>query len=152
MKPQQSKALSYAKAPISKKIKPGGKTVVSQALVKHGVSNLIPKIHVKRGDIVMLMSGSKKMGIKTTGKVTRCMPKFGKVIVEGLNLQTHYVKPRGMQQNESGEIKKIEGPIFASKLMLYCTACKKPTRAKQVVNAKGKKIRHCRHCNEAIDG
>lgn len=151
MKPQKSKRLTFAKAPIVQKVKRGGRTVVSQALVKHGVSNLIPKMHIKRGDLVMLMSGSKQAGVKTTGKVTRCLPACGKVIVEGLNFKTHFQKPRGLQQNETGEVKKIEGAIFASKLMLFCTACKKPARAKLEINTKGKKIRRCKRCNEAFD-
>lgn len=147
----KSRPVAYAKAPISQKAKPGGKIVVSQALVKHGVSNLIPKLHVKRGDLVMLMTGSKQSGVGTTGKVIKCLPSVGKIVVKGFNIQTHFQKPKGLQQNETGEIKKIESPIFACKVMLYCTSCKKPTRVKLKITDKGKKNRHCKKCNEAFD-
>ena len=58
----KKKAVRYCKAPLSKKVKEGGYTVVSEALVKKSRTNLVPKVHVKRGDLVKVISGSKKMG------------------------------------------------------------------------------------------
>lgn len=138
----------YSKAPIAKKHKMGGRVVVSEALVKKGSSNLIPKMHVKRGDMVMMISGSKEAGKGKTGKVLNVFPSTGKVVVEGLNIITRATKARSINA-KSGLVKK-EGPIFASKVMLYCTACKKPTRIRHKVEAQ-KKVRVCAHCKEAID-
>ncbi|MBI2811808.1 MAG: hypothetical protein HYX67_13405 [Candidatus Melainabacteria bacterium] len=43
------------KRPIKTKVKMGGTTLVSEALVKSGVTNLVPKIHVKKGDLVIAL-------------------------------------------------------------------------------------------------
>ncbi|HEY9787340.1 MAG TPA: 50S ribosomal protein L24 [Candidatus Obscuribacterales bacterium] len=141
---QSRKPTRYSKSPIAKKVKMGGTVVLSEALVNKKASNTVPKIHVKRGDMVMLISGPKKNDPKrspqlkkrldaknaykgTTGKVIAVFPKEGKVIVEGVNLITRASKPR-MGMGKTGLIKK-EGPIYASKVMLYSTTSKKPVRA-----------------------
>jgi large subunit ribosomal protein L24 len=105
----------------------GGRTVVSEALVRNGVSNLVPKVHVKRGDLVMLVAGSKEAGKGKTGKVLKVFPRTGKIIVEGVNIITRATKPRSAV-GKSGLIKK-EAPIYASRVMLYSTKSKKPVRA-----------------------
>ena len=140
----------YAKAPITKKVKMDGRVVVSEALVKKGVSNFIPKVHVKRGDTVVLVRGSKKTGKGQTGKVLNVMPAEGKVIVEGINFVTRATKQR-TAMGKAGLI-KAEAPIFASCVMLWCTACKKPTRIRHKQLDSGKKTRICIHCSEAFDG
>lgn len=119
-------AVRRCKAPLSKKIREGGVTVVSEALVKKSRTNLIPKVHVKRGDLVKVISGSKKMGKGKTGKVLKVFPKTGKVIVEGVNIQSRHVKQR--QQMGNTGIVKEEHPIFASKVMLYDPDSKKAVR------------------------
>lgn len=141
--------IRYTKAPRSKKVKMGGHALVSQALVKKGSTNLIPKLHVKRGDMVMLMSGSAKVGRGKTGKVLNVFPKEGKIVVEGINVITRATKQR-TPLGQSGQIKK-EGPIFACRVMLFCTACKKPSRIQHKVSDGGKKTRICKHCKEAFD-
>jgi large subunit ribosomal protein L24 len=119
--------VNYAKAAISKKIKMGARTVVSEALVKKGVTNLVPKMHVKRGDLVIVTSGSKELGRGKTGKILKVLPTQGKVIVEGINMLTRAVKPK-TALGKSGLVKE-EGPIFASKVMLYSPKAKKGVRA-----------------------
>lgn len=134
----------FSNSPLSKKIKMGGTTVLSRALVKPGATNLTPKIHVKRGDMVMLMSGPKKNDPKrsadvkkrmdarnaykgTTGKVIAVFPEQGKVVVEGVNMVANAVKPK-MGVGKSGLVRQ-EAPIFSSKVMLYSATSKKPVRA-----------------------
>lgn len=141
--------IRYTKAARPKKIKMGGRALVSQALVKHGATNLIPKMHVKRGDMVMVMSGSEKSGCGKTGKVLNVYPSEGKLVVEGINMITRATKQR-TAMGKSGLMKK-EGPIFASRVMLFCTACKKPTRIQHKIADGGKKLRTCKHCKEALD-
>ena len=51
------------------------------------------KIHVKKGDTVIVLSGKDK-GKK--GKVLAVSPAEQKVIVEGINMVTKHVKPRRM--------------------------------------------------------
>jgi large subunit ribosomal protein L24 len=121
------KNISYSKAPIAKKVKMGGHKVVSSALVKKGATNLVPKIHVKRGDRVMVIAGSKEHGKGQIGKVISVFPSTGKVIVEGINIVTRGTRARGAM-GKSGLIKK-EAPIYASRVMLYSDKSKKPVRA-----------------------
>ena len=141
--------VAFSNSPIKQKTKFGGRQVVSRAFVKEGATNLVPKVHVRSGDLVMLMSGSDKAGVGKTGKVLNVFPKEGKVIVEGLNIITRSTKPRNAMA-KGGQVKK-EGKIWASRVMLFCTSCKKPTRAGHKMLDNGKKSRSCKHCNEALD-
>lgn len=127
MAANQKSHVRRSNKPIAKKVKMGGTTVVSNALVKHGATNLTPKIHVKRGDLVMLISGSKEAGKGKTGKVLAVFPKTGKVLVEGINMITRATKAR-TAMHKGGLVKK-EAPVHASKVMLYSTKSKKPVRA-----------------------
>jgi len=146
---EKKKPVRFSNSPIKQKMKFGGTKVVSRAFVKDGVTNLVPKIHVRSGDMVMLMSGSDKAGRGKTGKVLNVFPKEGKVVVEGLNIITRATKAKN-PMGKSGHIKK-EGKIFACRVMLYCISCKKPTRAGHKMLDNGKKSRACKHCNEALD-
>jgi large subunit ribosomal protein L24 len=109
---------------LKTKVKFGNKVVVSRALVKPSATNLVPHMHVKRGDLVMVISGSDK---GTIGKVVKAFPKEGKVVVEGVNVATRHVKAKNAYVK--GGIIKEEAPIFASKVMLYSNEEKKPVRA-----------------------
>jgi large subunit ribosomal protein L24 len=103
------------------------------------------KMHVKKGDTVMIISGDDR---GSTGKVLEVSPDEGKIIVEGRNMVTKHVKPRKMGQQ--GGIVKAEGPMYASKAMIVCPKCGKPTRVGHTINGDGSKARICRHCGEAM--
>lgn len=159
----QKKEIRYTKSAVSKKVKPGGRRVISSAIIKKGVTNLVPKIHVKRGDTVVLVSGPKKDGkydadLKKRldernaykgqiGKVVSVSPTSGKIVIEGVNMVTRATKQRSLG-GASGLVRK-EAAIFASRVMLYCTSCKKATRVKHKIDG-DKKVRVCRHCSESI--
>jgi len=68
---------------------------------------------VKTGDTVLVITGSDK-GKK--GKVLKTDPKKNTVIVEGVNIQTRHEKAK---KDLPAEIRKIEGPINASNVMLF---------------------------------
>ena len=102
------------------------------------------KLHVKKGDTVLVISGASK-GLK--GKVLEVSPKEGKVIVEGINMVTKHVKPR--KQGETGGIVKAEAPINACKVSVYCPKCKKGVRTKVKVED-GKKTRVCAKCGAEL--
>lgn len=115
------------------------------------------KMHVKTGDLVVVVSGknnyrnAKKNGnIKAIGKVLQTSPKEGKVIVEGVNLVKKHVKPR--KQGEAGGIVEAEGAMYASKVMLYCPKCQKGVRVSHKVSETGEKIRVCKTpgCGEIL--
>ena len=104
-------------------------------------------LHVKTGDNVMIISGKDK---GHTGKVLQVSPAEGKVIVEGQNMVTKHVKPRKM--GDPGGIVKAEGALYASKVMLVCPKCGKPTRVGTKVYGDGTKERVCKHkdCGETF--
>ena len=60
------------------------------------------KVHVKRDDTVIVISGDDKGVI---GKVVAVSPDEGKVIVQGANIVSKHQKPR--RQGESGGILKV---------------------------------------------
>ena len=105
------------------------------------------KIHVKKGDTVIVLSGKDK-GKK--GKVLAVSPAEQKVIVEGINMVTKHVKPRRM--GEPGGIVKAEGAMYPSKLQLVCPPCGKPTRIGHKILADGSKVRMCKNekCGETF--
>ena len=102
------------------------------------------KLHVKKDDTVVVISGDDK-GKK--GKVLKVSPAERKVIVDGVNVVTKHAKPR--KQGEAGGIMKVEGAIYADKVQLYCAKCDKATRvAHKTVN--GKKVRVCVKCGAEL--
>ncbi len=103
------------------------------------------KVHVKKDDQVVILSGKDK-GKK--GKVLAVSPKEGKVIIEGCNMVTKHVKPK--QMGQTGGIVKAEGALYASKVMLVCPKCGKPTRLAHKILSDGTKERLCKHCGETF--
>ena len=102
-------------------------------------------MNIKKDDVVVVLSGKDK-GKK--GKVITADPKNGKVIVEGVNVAKHHIKPR--KAGEEGGIIKKETPIYASKVMRVCPKCGKPTREAHTFLKDGKKVRSCKKCGETI--
>jgi len=105
---------------------------------------MMKKLHVKTGDMVIVVSGDDK---GKTGKVVEVSPKEGKVIVSGVNLVKKHVKPRPPKEN--GGILEVEGAMYASKVQLYCEKCKKPTRAAHKMDGE-KKVRVCTKCGAEL--
>ncbi|HHP50885.1 MAG TPA: 50S ribosomal protein L24 [Moorella mulderi] len=104
------------------------------------------KVHVKKGDLVMVIKG-KDAGKK--GKVLRVIPKEGRVVVEGVNIVKKHTRPTP-KMPQGGIIEK-EAPMSSSKVMLFCTKCNRPTRIGKRFLADGKKVRYCKKCGEVID-
>jgi large subunit ribosomal protein L24 len=101
------------------------------------------KMHIKKGDTVVVLSGKDK-GKK--GKVLAVFPKTSKAIVEGVNVATKHSKPR--RQGEEGGIIKQEIAINACKLMHVCSKCNEATRIGRKVMDDGSIVRYCKKCNE----
>ena len=103
------------------------------------------KIHVKKNDTVMVISGKDK------GKVAEVLavyPKKDKVLVKDVNVETKHVKPN--RANMQGGIIRMEAPINSSKVMLYCTSCKNVTRISNKIKEDGIKVRVCKKCGETL--
>ncbi len=104
------------------------------------------KMHIKRDDIVQVISGKDK---GKTGKVLQVFLKDNKVRVEGVNIITKHKKPtQAMQQ---GGIIKEEGKIDASNVLLKCDVCDRGVRTGIKVMEDGKKVRVCKKCGTVLD-
>lgn len=101
-------------------------------------------MHIKKGDKVVVISGSDKGKI---GKVLTGIPKQNKVIVENVNMVTKHQKPTNDVQQAG--ILHQEAAINASNVMLYCDKCKSGVRAGIKIE-NGKKIRECKKCGSAL--
>jgi large subunit ribosomal protein L24 len=102
-------------------------------------------VNVRKGDTVVVLSGKDK---GKQGRVMSTLPRAGKVLVEGVNIVSRHLKPRG--QTDPGGIRKQEGPIYVCKVMRVCPACKKPTRPGHLLRPDGEKVRVCKKCGEEI--
>ena len=102
-------------------------------------------LNVKKGDNVLVLAGQDK-GQK--GTVISASPKAQTVRVEGVNVVTKHVKPRGAQN--PGGIMKEPGNIHVSNVQVICPDCGKPTRVAHAI-VDGKKARVCKHCGASLD-
>lgn len=101
------------------------------------------KTQIKKGDLVMVISGGHKEKRPIKGKVGRVLGFVGdkgdRVIVEGLNLFVRHKRAQG--PDRSSEIVRKEGSIHISNVMFYAEKIKKPVRIKHALLADGKKVR-----------
>jgi len=107
------------------------------------------KVHVKKGDNVIVISGKYK---GKQGKVLTVLPRDGKVVIEGVNIIKRHVRPN--PQLRQGGIITQEAPIFSSKVMLVCPKCNQPTRIGHRFIQEGDKevkVRTCKKCGEIIE-
>jgi large subunit ribosomal protein L24 len=103
------------------------------------------KLHVRKKDTVMVISGKDKGKI---GEVLSVMPKTGKVVIKGVNIVSKHTKPN--KANMQGGIVQKEAAIFSSKVMLYCNNCKNVTRISHKILDDGTKVRVCKKCGETF--
>ena len=103
------------------------------------------KLSVKKGDNVLVIAG-KSNGQQ--GEVLAVDAEKGKVIVAGVNVQSHHRKPRS--KDDKGGIIKSEGAIDASNVQVVCSVCKKATRVAHA-EVDGKKARICKKCGATLD-
>jgi large subunit ribosomal protein L24 len=106
---------------------------------------MLNKIHVRKKDTVMVISGKDKGKI---GEILEVIPKSGKVLVKGVNVVTKHQKPN--KANMQGGLVHKEAAIFSSKVMLYCNNCKSVTRIAHKVLEDGTKVRVCKKCGETF--
>lgn len=103
------------------------------------------KLHVKKGDTVVVLSGEDK---GTEGKIIEVIRDKEKVVVEGVNIISKHAKPDA--KNPQGGIVKREAAIHVSKVMLVDPASGKPTRTGRKLNADGKLVRYSKKTGEEI--
>ncbi len=83
-----------------------------------------------------------------TGKVLATDPKTQMVLVEGVNIATHHIKPRSA--TEQGGRKKVEAPLAASNVQIICPSCGKSVRIRHQ-EVDGKNARICAKCGASLD-
>jgi large subunit ribosomal protein L24 len=104
------------------------------------------KLHVKKGDKVVVIAGKDK---KKTGTVLAVFPKKQRVIVEGVNIVKRHTRPNP-QHPEGGIIEK-EAPIHVSNVQLMDPKTGQPTRIGYKVLEDGTKVRYAKKSGEVID-
>lgn len=103
------------------------------------------KLHIKKGDTVIVNSGDDK---GRTGRVLKVYVEEQRAIVEGLNMVTKHSKPNA--QNPQGGIEKKEAPIHVSNLNLVDPKSGKATRIGRRENKEGKLERYSKSSGEVI--
>ena len=99
---------------------------------------------IRKDDMVVVITGKDK---GTTGKVLKAMPKEGRVIVEGVNVQTKHQK---QTRTEKAEIRHVEGPINVSNVALYDAKSKEIIKIGYEIRD-GKKVRINHKTGNVID-
>ncbi len=103
------------------------------------------KFHIKKGDLVKVLSGDSK---GQEGKVLEVIFKKERAIVEGVNMIKKHTKPNSA--NPDGGIVEQEAAIHISNLMLIEPSTKKPTRIGRKLNDNSKLVRYSKKTGEEI--
>ena len=103
------------------------------------------KLHIKKGDTVIVLAGEDK---GKTGKVLKVDVDKQRAIVEGVNVVKKSAKPSA--KNPQGGIVKQEASIHISNLNLIDPKSGKPTRVGIKINEDGKKVRVAKKSGEEI--
>jgi len=107
--------------------------------------NKQPKLHIRKGDQVKVISGDDK---GKTGKVMEVISEKNRAVIEGINMVTKHQKPSAGKPE--GGIKKMEGTVHISNLMLLDPASGAVTRTGRKLNEKGKLQRYSKTTGEFI--
>ncbi len=103
------------------------------------------KLHIKKGDNVMVISGDSK---GQQGKVLFINRAVSRAIVEGINLISKHTKPNA--DNPQGGIVKKESAINISNLMVI-DAAGNPTRiGRQIDDKTDNSVRYSKKSGEVI--
>lgn len=102
----------------------------------------MPKLKIKSGDNVVVISGASK---GATGKVMKVIVDKNRAIVEGVNMIKKHTKPSA--ENPQGGIVEKEAPIHISNLALVDPKSGKPTRVGYKVEGE-KKVRYAKKSGE----
>lgn len=100
---------------------------------------------IKKGDNIFVISGKDR---GKTGIVSRVLVKEDKVLVTGINIAKHHLKPS--RKNPHGGILDMPAPVQSSNVLVLCPHCGKPTRVGHKVTEKTKE-RICRKCQGNLD-
>lgn len=103
-----------------------------------------PKLHIRRGDTVMVMAGDDK---GKTGEVLQVFPDKMRAIVDGVNIVKKHVKASA---TEEGGIQEMPAPIHVSNLAVLDPKTKQPTRVGRK-EENGARVRYSKKTGNIID-
>ncbi|WP_319501966.1 50S ribosomal protein L24 [uncultured Draconibacterium sp.] len=103
------------------------------------------KLHIKKGDTVVVIAGNSK-GQK--GRVLEVIRKTDRAIVEGVNMMKKHTKPNA--EAPQGGIIEREAPVHISNLMLVDPKTGEATRVGKKLNDEGKLVRISKKTGEEI--
>ncbi len=105
-----------------------------------------PKLHIKKGDIVKILTGADK---GKQGRVLSVEINKNRAIIEGVRFVSRHTKPNA--KDPKGGILKREAPVHLSNLMLIDPKSGEPTRIGRKRNEKGELKRYAKKTGEIID-
>jgi large subunit ribosomal protein L24 len=81
------------------------------------------------------------------------------VVVQGLNIARKHTKPRQRTQGGPGSMPTVDPggildhamPLPASRVMVVCSHCDRPTRIAHRTLDNGSRVRVCKHCGEPLE-
>ena len=100
---------------------------------------------IRKGDTVVVITGA---GKGRRGEVLRVFPQADRALVQGVNVATKHIKPKGMAQ--PGGIVEEEATIHLSNLMLIDPKSEKPTKVGFRILDDGQKVRVAKATGEVI--
>jgi large subunit ribosomal protein L24 len=103
------------------------------------------KLHIKKGDIVIVNSGDNK---GQQGRVLEVLVEKQRAFVEGINMVSKATKPNAKVQK--GGIIKKEASVHISNLNLIDPKSGKPTRIGRKLNENNKLVRYSKKSGEEI--
>jgi large subunit ribosomal protein L24 len=103
-----------------------------------------PKLHIRRGDTVMVLSGDDK---GKTGEVIQVFPDKMRAIVDGINIVKKHVKAT---QNDEGGIQEMPASVHVSNLAVVDPKTGEATRVgRKIVD--GKSVRYSKKSGNIIN-
>ena len=102
-----------------------------------------PKLNVKKGDKVAVISGADK---GTQGEVLQVFPSKESIIVEGVNVKKKHTKAT---QESAGGINEVNAPIHVSNVLLVDPKTGEPTKIGRRLED-GKLVRYSKKSGETI--
>ncbi len=105
----------------------------------------MPKLKIKKGDKVVVLTGKDK---GKRGEVVKVLPAENRAVVEGVNVVRRHQKQTA---NQEGGILTKEAPVHVSNLAMEDPKDGEPTRVGYKFLDDGRKVRFAKRSGELID-
>ena len=111
-----------------------------------GNKRFAPKLHIKKGDKVVVIAGAYKDRTKAR-EVLEVFPEKRRAIVDEVNMVKKHTKPT---QDNPGGIQEVPAPIHISNLMVVDPKTGEPTRIGRKEDQEGNLVRYSKKSGEII--